>query len=447
MRRKKKAPLPLGLIVPCSLMAAVFAFTFFSPTSPLRSGIVYAAGTGANYAWSENIGWISFDSRNCDENSDGMSDATQAGCPPAGTAVADYRVYENVDGALSGYAWAESVGWISFNAADVANCPSGSCAPTVRLSDGNVSGWALACGSFDDTNRCDGSQVRAGGWEGWIHLEGIAADGSTYGPTQSTSNCTWAGWAWGGGNSTNDGVIGWVHFNDNESGLYQMSVSDNGSGCSLLETSTAVVELTASPAPGYADATNPLNISYPGASNDAVLTLRTAGVASCTAITGGNPYQTINLIGTQDYNTTVTKSATSINTHPENADGSVNAYPTSFTITCTPQDGSADVTATAPITVSGKSSTAAVCAISGFLASPSKVKKGTPSDLSWSSNNLCTTCSISGSDGSAYTDLQPSGSQETGNINQTTNFTLTCSGTGLDSASVSVGIEPTIIEI
>ena len=71
------------------------------------------------YAWSDTIGWISF--------SDTNSTVSMA-----------------ADGSLSGYAWSENIGWVSFQSADVANCPSGTCAPKVNTSTGAITGWARA---------------------------------------------------------------------------------------------------------------------------------------------------------------------------------------------------------------------------------------------------------------------------------------------------------------
>ncbi len=51
-------------------------------------------------AWSENIGWISF---NCA--------TTPAGCD----GISDYKVtLDTVTNNLSGYAWSENIGWIQF---------------------------------------------------------------------------------------------------------------------------------------------------------------------------------------------------------------------------------------------------------------------------------------------------------------------------------------------
>jgi hypothetical protein len=432
MRRKKKAPLPWGYIVPTGLLAVVLAYAFFSPASPLQTHTASAqAGVGTNYAWSENIGWISFDCAN--QNVCGTS---------------DYKVSQSSGGALSGYAWSENIGWISFNAAHVSGCPIGSCAPTVDLANGRVSGWARACGSFD-ISTCSGSQSRAGGWQGWIHLGGTAASGAQYGITQASDSCAWTGWGWGGGNNSGDAVVGWVHFNGTG---YQMRVIDAGSGCGDAPQST-VVTLTATPAPGFADATNPNQIAYPGASSDVVLTLTTANVANCTEIKGGNPDQSITVPNTSINQSNVQFRGTARNTNPTNPNGSVDLLQTSFHVTCTPQDGSADITGTASITVRGLGATSNACTIENFSANPTKVKKGNSSELSWQTD-ACSACVITNAPAGSPTTFPytvPSGdvgegSKDTDVITVPTTFTLSCNG-GTAVSRVTIGIEPVIIEI
>ncbi|MDD5032769.1 MAG: PKD domain-containing protein [Candidatus Pacebacteria bacterium] len=139
------------------------------------------------FAWSENIGWISFNNL-------------------TGGGTSDYGVNLNLDtGIFSGFAWSENIGWISFNAADLAGCPSGVCDARVALPNKigketvAIEGWAKAL-SY------------GGGWDGWISLKD---SGEAYGTTMDTSG-NWSGWAWGGD------VVGWVNFNGSG---YQVNTS------------------------------------------------------------------------------------------------------------------------------------------------------------------------------------------------------------------------------
>lgn len=173
--------------------------TLLSVDTRSQQGAAAAAPAGtiplSGWAWSGGdaadgpfMGWISFSS----DNTPGES---------------TYGVYQSVsDGSLSGYAWSSNLGWISFNASDVSGCPSGTCAPTVDLSTGQVTGWARACSAFTGS-ACSGTlDTRSGGWDGFIALSG-SGGGTTFGITQNLATCQWSGYAWG---STN---IGWINVN------------------------------------------------------------------------------------------------------------------------------------------------------------------------------------------------------------------------------------------
>ncbi len=166
-----KNKLLLSLFLGFLAISALFAFIYLGMDE-------VKAGSGDNvygYAWSENIGWISFNNT-------------------SGGGSVDYGV--NIDettGLFSGYAWSENIGWISFNQADLAGCPSGTCEARVDLATHEVSGWARVLAYGD-------------GWDGWIKL-----NGSNYGVVidNSVSPPEFRGWAW------SDAVVGWISFNCN----------------------------------------------------------------------------------------------------------------------------------------------------------------------------------------------------------------------------------------
>lgn len=123
------------------------------------------------WAWSETIGWISL---NCSNRST--------------CASVDYGLVTQPDGIITGYGWSENIGWISANAADLAGCPSGPCEAR-EAADGTFSGWlrALSYG---------------GGWGGFIKLSG-----SGYGVARrQVAPYRTTGWAW------SDLVLGWLKF-------------------------------------------------------------------------------------------------------------------------------------------------------------------------------------------------------------------------------------------
>jgi len=160
------------------------------------AGIILVAGFGnqivfagssdnlSGYAWSDTIGWVSFN------------------CTDAGScSTTDYGVrVDPPSGAFSGYAWSENIGWISFNAADTAGCPSAPCAPALvtTTTSGTVTGWAKALSA-------------SGGWDGWIRLSGTAADSSSYGGTIAST--TFSGYSWG------SDVVGWLSWSGSGYGV------------------------------------------------------------------------------------------------------------------------------------------------------------------------------------------------------------------------------------
>jgi hypothetical protein len=147
------------------------------------------------WAWSDNIGWISFNCYNDYNENAVMGDVMEDRC-----AGHDYGVnIDSVTGALSGYAWSDNIGWISFNQADLAGCPSGTCQAEVIMSGSNageVSGWAKAINSTNQNY-------------GWIKLRDLT-DG--YAVDIDTTTGHFGGYGWGGG-PDDEAIIGPVSFN------------------------------------------------------------------------------------------------------------------------------------------------------------------------------------------------------------------------------------------
>lgn len=127
---------------------------------------------------------------------------------------------DTATGNISGWAWSDNVGWISFN--ESTGCPGGPCSPNMDMTTGYWSGWARAVA---------GTEVSDDGWDGWISLSckntSFLCLGSSYrvqynpltGIISETNR-----FAWGAD------VIGWVNF---------FGVN--------LDISQVVVSLTASP--------------------------------------------------------------------------------------------------------------------------------------------------------------------------------------------------------
>ena len=172
------SPIRPILLIGSVLLAVSVAAVLFSVAAASPQDNV------SGWAWSSNIGWISFNNSNVD-----------AAGPPYGVRV-------DAKGDIGGYAWSSNIGWVSFNQPDLAGCPQSPCAATFNRFARSVNGWARALAA-------------GGGWDGWISLSGVAADGSPYGvfTAPGTRGCEWRGWAWG------DQVVGWISFDGSGYGV------------------------------------------------------------------------------------------------------------------------------------------------------------------------------------------------------------------------------------
>ena len=153
---------------------SVFIFVFI-----FGLGVYFAQAAGTalqGYAWSENIGWVSF---NCSNNNS--------------CAAVNYSVsVDEANGKFSGYGWSENIGWIDF----APNGPypaSPNNSAEINFASGQVSGWARIVSLKDYSN------------SGWIKLK----DGN-YGVVLSAGK--FDGYAW-------SDEIGWIDFSPQYSGV------------------------------------------------------------------------------------------------------------------------------------------------------------------------------------------------------------------------------------
>jgi len=165
------------------------------------------------------LGWLSF---NCsDVNPD---------CDPLGTVnEGDYSVtYNTQTGALSGWAWSSTVGWVRFGGLGSSFPVDSSTKSTnATLFSGNVTGWARACLGTDDGGCASNTARAAGDWDGWISLSGAypgknnvtlrclgtCTSFSSYGVSYSDAN-GFTGWSYGGPDM---GWISWSCLNQSSS--------------------------------------------------------------------------------------------------------------------------------------------------------------------------------------------------------------------------------------
>jgi len=192
------------------IVVAILSFFVIEKTNAATSEV-----TG--WSWSENTGWVSFNSKNCDANGDGISDGSVEDCPSSGTMVGDYGVsVDLISGLFSGYAWSEHLGWINFapsgpyptspNYSACLSFPGQSC---LDLPSNKVGGWARVCSAF--ASGCSGTlSLNRGSWDGWIKFRG-----NNYGISYNPSSGELSGYAW------SDMVAGWINFKGN---MYVVSV-------------------------------------------------------------------------------------------------------------------------------------------------------------------------------------------------------------------------------
>lgn len=191
------------------------AWLFLSPAKKIKAS---TAANVSGWAWSENIGWISFNSTDCDSNDNGVTDNGNYPDCPVGLSSKPYGVNLDSSNKLSGQAWSENVGWISFNESETGNppsadpCGSGCIAelePAVGIGTyGYLKGWAralAACDSIPCPSAGPGSNT--GGWDGWIRFD-HGYNNAAY----VDSDYKFRGWAWGSDD------IGWISFNSSDSG-------------------------------------------------------------------------------------------------------------------------------------------------------------------------------------------------------------------------------------
>jgi len=127
------------------------------------TGNVYISGSGLTGYANSNVGYIAFD---C---------ATSPPTTPSAdcNVLSDWKV-TNTGGTLTGWAWNDQIGWISFNSSDTGTCPNPSCY-SVTYANGVFSGWAwndiigwisfncgdTACGTVDYKVRKSSSGIMA----------------------------------------------------------------------------------------------------------------------------------------------------------------------------------------------------------------------------------------------------------------------------------------------
>lgn len=225
------------LLVLFLIFAVSLSFYFFQEKD------IALAGTGHNlsgFAWSNNIGWISFNCTNREAGTGKICFDANSPLFNSASNLVDYGVNVNPGGAMSGYAWSDNIGWISFQ--DLSGCPDGNCYAKFDKTIGQVSGWAKAVA---------GGNAGSGGWDGWIKLSGdmIDSGGNDVGDYNISAGpeisgvCDWSGLAWGGDldddgviNYEGDEVIGWISLKDIAKNGDPYGVKGIGDACAVTSS-------------------------------------------------------------------------------------------------------------------------------------------------------------------------------------------------------------------
>jgi hypothetical protein len=209
------------------------------------------------WAWSERIGWISFNYKNCDTDNNGYIDSGVCGGDNSTTPIKPYGVYlpkfdaegdpvgsANYKANFKGYAWSPNIGWINFNPPGPYPSPLDvDCYPSSAfLQVTNARGLVRACAGAPNPDICGGQTVgneeapnpNSGGWNGWICLndEGVIG-GDLYGVTLDTTLTPneFKNWAWGGGGTSTNGenaVVGWMSWNCSNRGVCTAATAEGG---------------------------------------------------------------------------------------------------------------------------------------------------------------------------------------------------------------------------
>ncbi len=136
-------------------------------------------GNLSGWAWNDTYGWISFD---CNNN--------------GGCGSSNYRVYIDSTGNFRNYAWNDIIGWIDFNCGNDGTCGSSNYKVITTWTPSSTTGWLES--SIYDTQVAGGVQLNSVIWQGYqpagtmVRFQ-FASSNSSSGPwsyagTDGTSN-------------------------------------------------------------------------------------------------------------------------------------------------------------------------------------------------------------------------------------------------------------------
>ena len=372
----------------CVVASISYAQHILAGTSQNGSGFAWGGGATTNGAGYEGTGWLSFNNL-----SDGSSVDYGVNIPTTG------------NGSLSGYAWSEHYGWLSFNSGDLSGCSPALAAPA--RSGGNITGGArilaiktaLAAGN-------------AGDYDGCVSLSGSAPN---YGVTISGNNLSGYGWS---------SDLGWIDF----TGVTNAITCPDG----LAYQSQSCIPCGGNPAPtgctgAGGSAGDPLGslVCRNGATNP----------VNCNAFPPAQPVITSFSASpsTIDQGQSSTLSWSSNNASSCTVTGFLAGGPSGSQSTGTLNT---PVVSTYQLICSGLGGNssprfASVTVLSpavSISASPSRVRIGTQSTITWSASQVVS-CTISGP-GLSRTDYAETPTSQNVTISSQSVFTITCQTNG-----------------
>jgi hypothetical protein len=387
-----------GVWVLVLLAVVAVCFTLAPPKGlSLSPSTVHASGGAlTGYAWSDNIGWISFSGTAADSSA--------------------YGVTVGSGGTLTGYAWSDNIGWINFGA--------NSCGAQATMTAGALSGWAQA-------------PAATGGWDGCISLSGASP---AYGVV--LSGTTFTGFGWG------SDVVGWLSFSGTATDGSPYAVTYSGAGAPTCTLSVA-------PNPVATNSSITLNYTTTGSpttgtikdSNNTIIT------SSATNSSGGVSSTAPSSSGSYTYTMTVSSpsgSGSCQSTLQAQTDvctdipGIQSSAPASPCVTPSPTPGAC---VPGGYTWNGSACVVVPPSITAF-SGPTRVRSGSSATLTYNVTNPPASCSITGSNGYNSGPFTPTsgvqGQVTTTAITANTIFTLACNGV---SKSINVGTVPVFKEI
>lgn len=155
------------LVTAIALTFLIGVFAFISAV-PAKSGAQVNTCFLTGYAWSDTIGWISLSGPG-------------------------YGMQKDESGNITGYAWSDNIGWIQAGGLSGFPAGPGTVAENAKVVGSTLVGWIRAL---------SGNTSQSGGWDGWISLGGA---NPSYSVNVSESGLV-SGFAWG------SDVVGWIDF-------------------------------------------------------------------------------------------------------------------------------------------------------------------------------------------------------------------------------------------